>query len=48
MAKQEMEENGIEFIGDIDGNPERSQWAHFRGPDGNVYELKWHSENYGK
>lgn len=25
----------------IDGDPSRSQWAHFRGPDGNIYELKY-------
>jgi len=40
-SKTRMEQASIEFIGDIDGNPERSLWAHFRGPDGNVYELKW-------
>jgi hypothetical protein len=40
-VRQNMEGAGIEFIGDIDGNPERSLWAHFRGPDDNIYELKW-------
>jgi hypothetical protein len=37
-AKVEMEAEGIEFIGPIgDGND--SKWAHFRGVDGNTYEL---------
>ena len=40
-AKKAMEVKGIEFIGEIEGDPRRSLWAHFRGPDGNVYELKW-------
>lgn len=42
-AKKELEGTGIEFIGDIGGSKERSRWAHFRGPDGNIYELKWHA-----
>lgn len=36
-ARRELEAAGIEFIGDIEG--QRSRWSHFRGPDGNVYEL---------
>ncbi len=43
-ARKEMEARGIEFIEDIAGDPQTSQWAHFRGPDGNVYELKWNAE----
>jgi catechol 2,3-dioxygenase-like lactoylglutathione lyase family enzyme len=39
-AKIEMEKSGIEFTEDIEGDPKRTQWAHFRGPDGNIYELK--------
>ncbi len=35
-----MEQEEIEFIGDIDGDPDKTQWAHFRAPDRNVYELK--------
>lgn len=41
IVKENMERDGIEFIGDVGGNPERSLWAHFRGPDENMYELKW-------
>jgi catechol 2,3-dioxygenase-like lactoylglutathione lyase family enzyme len=37
-ARAELEGAGVEFIG-----PTRSEgeyvWAHFRGPDGNVYEI---------
>lgn len=40
QVKKEMLDAGIEFIGDIQGNPNKSQWAHFKGPDGNIYELK--------
>ena len=37
-ARQELEDAGIELIGPIrEGAGLR--WAHFRGPDGNVYEI---------
>jgi len=36
-AKQEMEKKGIKFLRPIEGT--KSKWAHFEGPDGNVYEL---------
>ncbi len=39
-----MEKNGIEFIGSTDGDSKVSRWAHFRGPDGNIYELKWRAK----
>ncbi len=38
-ARQEMEEAGVEFYGPIHGERSTGQWAHFRAPDGNVYEL---------
>lgn len=37
-AKKELEQSGVEFLTQIQGNS--SRWAHFRGPDGNVYEIK--------
>ena len=37
QAKAEMESRGIKFIGPIHGN--KSKWAHFKGPDGNIYEI---------
>ena len=36
-ARQKLEAMGIEFIGPIHGN--RRKWSHFRGPDGNLYEI---------
>ncbi len=38
-ARREMEEAGVAFFGPTGGEPGSGQWAHFRGPDGNVYEL---------
>jgi catechol 2,3-dioxygenase-like lactoylglutathione lyase family enzyme len=37
-ARKEMEQSGIKFIGPIRSGS-TSNWAHFRGPDGNVYEI---------
>lgn len=36
-ARRDLEQLGIEFIGPVHGN--RRKWSHFRGPDGNVYEI---------
>lgn len=36
-ARAEMEAAGIEFIGPIHRG--HGAWSHFRGPDGNVYEI---------
>lgn len=38
-AKVEMQAEGIEFIGPV-GEGKNSKWAHFKGVDGNTYELK--------
>ena len=37
-ARRNMEAAGIEFIGPIQ-HSERNGWSHFRGPDGNIYEI---------
>ncbi len=37
-ARKELESRGIEFIGGIQGEGD-DRWTHFRGPDGNVYEI---------
>jgi hypothetical protein len=37
-ARSELEGRGLEFIGPTCGEP-GERWAHFRGPDGNVYEM---------
>jgi len=39
-ARLFLEKKGIEFIGAIEGDPKKSRWAHFKGPDGKIYELK--------
>jgi catechol 2,3-dioxygenase-like lactoylglutathione lyase family enzyme len=39
-ARARLEEAGVEFIGPIHRwEPRNQAWAHFRAPDGNVYEL---------
>lgn len=43
-AREEMGRMGIEFIRPTAGDPTRSRWAHFRGPDGNIYELRWRAK----
>ena len=41
-ARATMEAAGIEFIGPIQRQRDTS-WNHFRGPDGNVYEIMSHT-----
>jgi hypothetical protein len=38
-ARAELIAEGIEFLGPT-GEGGGSRWAHFKGPDGNTYELK--------
>jgi predicted enzyme related to lactoylglutathione lyase len=38
VARAEMQAAGIEFIGPSQHDGSTS-WSHFRGPDGNVYEI---------
>ena len=38
-AKAEMEAAGVQFIGPVRRWEDGSSSAHFRGPDGNVYEI---------
>lgn len=40
-AQAEMEARGIEFLGPIQGDTDDYRWAHFRAPDGFVYELTY-------
>ncbi len=37
-ARAELEGQGVEFIGETQSHDDY-KWAHFRGPDGNVYEI---------
>lgn len=40
-ARAEMESQGIEFIGPIETAEDGNAWAHFRAPDGFIYELTY-------
>lgn len=37
-VRSRMEASGIVFLGETQGDADRA-WAHYRGPDGTVYEL---------
>ena len=39
QARAEMEARGVAFIGPIHEGDNSAAWAHFRGPDGKVYEI---------
>lgn len=39
QSRTEMEKQGIEFLCPIRGKKGESRWSHFRGVDGNVYEI---------
>ncbi len=38
-ARRELVENGIRLIGDVKRGNDGSAWQHFKGPDGNIYEI---------
>lgn len=40
-ARAEMESQGIEFIGPIEGEENGYSWTHFHAPDGFIYELTY-------
>ena len=40
-ARAELEAAGIEFFGPIRSLDDGYSWSHFRGPDGNVYEITY-------
>jgi catechol 2,3-dioxygenase-like lactoylglutathione lyase family enzyme len=39
VARDELEAKGVDWIGPV-RQAEGFAWAHFRGPDGNLYELQ--------
>ncbi len=41
-ARVALEAAGVELLSDVMGEPGRTQWVHFRAPDGNVYEIVKH------
>jgi len=38
-ARDRLKEAGLELIGDVKKGEKGYAWQHFRGPDGNIYEL---------
>jgi len=44
-AKRRLENFGVELLSDVMGEAGRTQWVHFRGPDGNVYEIVRHPDS---
>ncbi len=38
-SRRVLEAEGVEFLAPTDRSDDGNAWAHFRGPDGNVYEL---------
>ena len=38
-ARTQLESAGIEFVGDVARADDGNAWAHFRAPDGHLYEL---------
>ena len=48
-ARRELESAGAEFIGPIHRWEQTGQaWAHFRAPDGNIYEITYAPEQAEK
>lgn len=43
-ARAELEADGIEFIGQTEAAEDGNAWAHFRAPDGFIYELTYSPE----
>ena len=41
QARQELIDAGVELIGPLHTMENGYAWQHFRGPDGNVYELTY-------
>lgn len=39
QAREEMEQKGTVFIGPVYKASDGNSWAHFRAPDGHVYEI---------
>ena len=39
QARMDLEAAGTTFIGPVHGGDDGGSWSHFRGPDGNVYEI---------
>jgi catechol 2,3-dioxygenase-like lactoylglutathione lyase family enzyme len=38
-SRAELEGHGVEFVTDIQGDPQTGEWCYFRGPDGILFEI---------
>jgi catechol 2,3-dioxygenase-like lactoylglutathione lyase family enzyme len=38
-ARDRLRKSGLELLGDVKKGEKGYAWQHFRGPDGNIYEL---------
>jgi hypothetical protein len=38
-ARADLEAAGISFLSPVEESDDGAAWSHFRGPDGNVYEV---------
>lgn len=45
QARQELLQAGVELLGPLQRMPDGNAWQHFRGPNGNVYELTYDPEH---
>lgn len=43
-ARQEIMKSGLELVGKLERDEHGYAWQHFRGPDGNLYELTCNPE----
>jgi catechol 2,3-dioxygenase-like lactoylglutathione lyase family enzyme len=43
LARQALVDARLEILSEVEGTEGGTQWVHFRGPDGNVYEIVKHS-----
>ena len=43
-ARQEIVKSGLELVGKVERDEHGGAWQHFRGPDGNLYELTYNPE----
>jgi catechol 2,3-dioxygenase-like lactoylglutathione lyase family enzyme len=46
-ARTRLEAEGVEILGVTGGIPGGTRWVHFRGPDGNIYEIVHHPCHHG-
>jgi catechol 2,3-dioxygenase-like lactoylglutathione lyase family enzyme len=43
--RQEMTEQGVEFVTGVEGGPKFGQWCYFRGPEGLLFQVFSHGQS---